>query len=126
MDNTIDRIVNPLRAALAAKGEKLIVNVNYVAFTGQITSGLYIHNDPAEYAEFVLATYLHLQEKYGWVPDLWEVLLEPDNVSQWNGRLLGRGDRGNGRAAAGGRIRAGVRRAFQHEHGQRRRGTSTR
>ena len=89
MDNTIDRIVNPLRAALAAKGEKLVVNVNYVAFTAQITSGVYIHSDPAEYAEFVLATYLHLQEKYGWVPDLWEVLLEPDNVSQWNGRLLG-------------------------------------
>jgi hypothetical protein len=89
MDSTIDRIVNPLRDVLAAKGEKLIVNVNYVAFTGQITDGIYIHNDPAEYAEFVLATYLHLQQKYGWVPDLWEVILEPDNVSQWNGKLLG-------------------------------------
>ncbi len=88
-DNTIDRTVNPLRALLAARGEKLIVNVNYVAFTGQIKDGVYIHNDPAEYAEFVLATYLHLQEKYGWVPDLWEVILEPDNVSQWNGRLVG-------------------------------------
>lgn len=89
MDNTIDRIVIPLRAALAAKGERLIVNVNYVAFTGQITRGVYIHSDPAEYAEFVLATYLHLHEKYGWTPDLWEVLLEPDNVPQWSGRLLG-------------------------------------
>ncbi len=89
MDNAIDRIVNPLRNLLATKGEKLIVNVNYVAFTGQITSGLYLHNHPAEYAEFVLATYLHLKEKYGWVPDLWEVLLEPDNVSQWSGNLLG-------------------------------------
>jgi len=89
MDNTIERIVNPLREVLAAKGAKLIVNVNYVAFTRQITDGLYIHNDPTEYAEFVLATYLHLKEKYGWVPNLWEVLLEPDNVSQWNGKLLG-------------------------------------
>ncbi len=89
MDNAIDRIVNPLRSLLAAKGEKLIVNVNYVAFTGQITTGVYLHNNPAEYAEFVLATYLHLKEKYNWVPDLWEVLLEPDNVSQWNGKLLG-------------------------------------
>ena len=88
-DNTIDRIVNPLREVLAAKGGKLLVNVNYVAFTGQIKEGLYVHNNPAEYAEFVLATYLHLQEKYGWVPDLWEVILEPDNVSQWNGRLIG-------------------------------------
>ena len=89
MDNAIDRIVNPLRQAMEANGDKLCVNVNYVAFTGQITHGIYIHNDPAEYAEFVLATYLHLQEKYGWVPDLWEVILEPDNVSQWNGKLIG-------------------------------------
>jgi hypothetical protein len=90
MDNAIERIVNPLREVLDADGEKLYVNVNYVAFTSQITTGSYIHNDPAEYAEYVLAAYLHLQEKYGWVPDSWEILLEPDNVSQWNGTLLGR------------------------------------
>lgn len=89
MDNAIDRVVNPLRQAMEANGDRLCVNVNYVAFTAQITQGVYIHNDPAEYAEFVLATYLHLQEKYGWVPDLWEVILEPDNVSQWNGKLIG-------------------------------------
>jgi hypothetical protein len=89
MDNAIDLIVNPLRKEMEANGEKLCVNVNYVAFTGQITDGIYIHNDPVEYAEFVLAAYLHLQEKYGWVPDLWEVILEPDNVSQWNGKLIG-------------------------------------
>ncbi len=89
MDNAIDRVVNPLRKEMEANGDRLCVNVNYVAFTGQIKDGVYIHNDPAEYAEFVLATYLHLQEKYGWVPDLWEVILEPDNVSQWNGKLIG-------------------------------------
>jgi hypothetical protein len=83
MDHAIDNIVLPLKDLLQAEGEKLCVNVNYVAFTGQITGGgIYIHNDPAEYAEFVLATYQHLQQKYGWVPDLWEVILEPDNVSQ--------------------------------------------
>lgn len=90
IDDVIERIVNPLCAVLEADGNKLYVNVNYVAFTGQIKDGDYIHDDPAEYAEFVLATYLHLQEKYGWVPDSWEVILEPDNVSQWNGTLLGR------------------------------------
>ncbi|MHC4439379.1 MAG: LamG-like jellyroll fold domain-containing protein [Planctomycetota bacterium] len=90
MDDVIERVVNPLRAVLEADGDKLYVNVNYVAFTGQITDGIYIHDDPAEYAEFVLATYLHIKEKYGWVPDSWEVLLEPDNVSQWDGTLLGR------------------------------------
>lgn len=101
MDNTIDRIVNPLRQLMAANGDKLCVNVNYVAFTGQIKDGVYIHDNPGEYAEFVLATYLHLQEKYGWVPDLWEVILEPDNVPQWNGPLIGRAI-----AAAADRLRA--------------------
>jgi len=91
MDRQIDTIVEPLRQLMQARGEKLYVNVNYVAFTGQITGGgIYIHDDPAEYAEFVLATYQHLQNKYGWVPDAWEVILEPDNVSQWNGTLIGR------------------------------------
>ncbi|MHC4558587.1 MAG: hypothetical protein ACYS80_14940 [Planctomycetota bacterium] len=91
IDHQVDTIITPLRKLLEAKGEKLYVNLNYVAFTGQITGGgIYIHNNPEEYAEFVLATYLHLQSKYGWVPDSWEVLLEPDNVSQWDGRLIGR------------------------------------
>jgi len=90
MDDAMERIVNPLRAVLEADGDKLFVNVNYVAFTGQIKGGGYMHDDPDEYAEFVLATYLHLQEKYGWVPDSWEVILEPDNVSQWNGTIVGR------------------------------------
>jgi len=101
MDDVIERVVNPLRAVLEADGDKLYVNVNYVAFTGQITNGMYIHDDPDEYAEFVLATYLHLQDKYGWVPDSWEVLLEPDNVSQWNGTTVGRAI-----VAAAGRLKA--------------------
>jgi len=91
MDYTIENVVLPIKQLLEAKGEKLFVNVNYVAFTGQIKGdGIYIHDDPAEYAEFVLATYQHLQNKYGLVPDAWEVLLEPDNVAQWNGALVGR------------------------------------
>ncbi len=90
MDYTVENIVLPLKQLLEANGEELFVNVNYVAFTGQIKGGgIYMHDDAAEYAEFVLATYQHLQNKYGWVPDAWEVLLEPDNVSQWNGTLIG-------------------------------------
>jgi len=89
MDGVIEQVVNPLRNLMEARGETLYININYVAFTRQITDGAYLHDDPAEYAEFVLATYLHIRDKYGWTPDAWEVLLEPDNVSQWNGRLLG-------------------------------------
>ncbi|MGH9174317.1 MAG: hypothetical protein ACRD1H_08160, partial [Vicinamibacterales bacterium] len=90
IDDTIDLVVNPLRARLAAKGESLYVNLNYVAFTRQITSGQYFHHAPAEYAEFMLATFQHIQQKYGWVPNAIEVLLEPDNVPQWSsGTLIG-------------------------------------
>lgn len=89
VDCVVDNIVLPLKKRLEEKGQKLYVNVNYVAFTGQIKDGSYIHNDASEYAEFVLATYQHLKAKYAIVPDAWEVLLEPDNVRQWNGTLLG-------------------------------------
>ena len=91
MDHEIETVVLPYRDRLAKRGEKLFLNVNYNAFTGQICGGRgYHHADPEEYAEFVLATHLHLRERWGLVPDAWEVLLEPDNVRQWNGPLMGR------------------------------------
>ncbi len=91
IDSVADNLVNPLRAKLAAKGESLYVNLNYVSFMSQVTSGApYVHKVPAEYAEFMLATFLHLQAKYGWVPDGIEVILEPDNSPQaWTGTLIG-------------------------------------
>ncbi len=81
LDFDVDEVVTPLRARLAAQGERLYVNVTYTAFTqGNPFWSTYVHRDPEEYAEFVLATYQHLQQKYGWVPDSWEVILEPDNT----------------------------------------------
>lgn len=91
LDANIELGVLPLKQRLEARGERLFVNCNYTAFTGQITRGDYIHDDPEEYAEFVLAAYLHMREKYGFVPDAWEVILEPDLVKQWpDGVVLGR------------------------------------
>jgi O-glycosyl hydrolase len=91
VDDVVEKIVLPLKQRVEANGEELFVNLNYVAFTGQIGAELrYHHDDPEEYAEFMLAAFLHMHETYGWVPDTIEVLLEPDNVSQWNGTLLGR------------------------------------
>jgi uncharacterized protein (TIGR03437 family) len=92
LDDVVERIVLPLKQRVEARGERLHLNVNYVAFTGQIcdSSLQYIHADqPEEYAEFVLATYLHLGDKYKLVPDSWEVILEPDNTSQWRGPQIG-------------------------------------
>jgi len=90
LDNKVEEVVNPVRALMKAKGEELFVNVCYVAFIKQNGPGTkYDHGNPDEYAEFVLATYQHLQQKYGWVPDAWEVVLEPDNTYLWGGALLG-------------------------------------
>ncbi|MCZ6666830.1 MAG: hypothetical protein O7B81_16140 [Gammaproteobacteria bacterium] len=88
-DQQIERAILPMRDMLRARGQDLFINLNYVAFTNQIVGGEYLHDNPEEYAEFVLATYLHMQEKYGFVPNTWEVILEPDQVSQWNGTVIG-------------------------------------
>ena len=86
LDWHIETVVLPLQALMEARGEPLIINLCYVSFR----SGDYVHKDPEEYAEFVLATYLHMQERYGFVPETWEVILEPDLRHQmWNGVEMG-------------------------------------
>lgn len=90
MDLAVESVVLPLKQRVEARGERFFLNVNYVAFTRQIAPGhSYAHADPEEYAEFVLATALHLRDKYGLVPDGWEVILEPDNTDEWSGQVIG-------------------------------------
>ncbi len=81
LDSNINNIVLPLRQRLQARGESLWVNLNYVDFG----SSTFEHKgSPNEYAEFVLATYLHMQSAFGFVPDSWEVVLEPDtSTAAW-------------------------------------------
>ena len=82
----IEENLLPMIAKMQERGEKLWINVCYVSFQ----SGPNVHRDPEEYAEFVLATYLHLQDKYGIVPDSWEVILEPDlERDSWTGEMIG-------------------------------------
>jgi hypothetical protein len=76
-----------MRKLLAARGEKLHVNLCYVAFVKRRAN---LHENPEEYAEFALATMLHLREKYGLEPDSWEVILEPDLAGRWSGRRIGK------------------------------------
>lgn len=85
LDLAMDRVVVPMRARLAARGERLALNLNYVSFVG----GGVVHTTASEYAEFMLATFEHLQAKYGFVPDAIEAILEPDNNTAWNAALLG-------------------------------------
>lgn len=89
LDDTVVRIVLPLKRLVETNGEALYVTLNYVAFTRQIKGGAYHHDDPAEYAEFMLAVFQYLDETFGLVPDGLEILLEPENVPQWNQEVMG-------------------------------------
>ena len=86
MDREVEMAVLPMRKLLDARGEKLVVSVCYVAF---VNSRRILHEDPEEYAEFALATMLHLRDKYGVTPERWEVILEPDVAGRWSGKRIG-------------------------------------
>ena len=85
LDLNIDSVVLPLKQRIEARGEKLYVNLNYVDFG---PSDFEHKNYPEEYAEFMLATFLHMRDKYGFTPDSIEMVLEADNA-QWSGTQLG-------------------------------------
>lgn len=88
LDFDIGTVVLPLRRRLAARGERLYLIGTYVAFHGECDRPS-VHENPEEYAEFVVAVYQHLLQKHGFVPDAWEVILEPDNTRFWRGRQIG-------------------------------------
>jgi len=90
LDNTVEKVVLPFMQKVISRGEPPLINLNYVAFTAQNGAGLpYIHADADEYAEMMLATFIHLDGNYSIVPDYVEVILEPDNVVQWTGYTVG-------------------------------------
>ncbi len=98
LDWYVDNTILGLKRRVEARGEKLYINLCYVSFR----DGRYFQMEPEEYAEFVLATYLHLKEKYGLTPDSWEVVLEPDLPKDgWTGTDMGRAI-----LAAGNRLKA--------------------
>lgn len=87
LDYYIDNVVTPIRDRLLARGEQLYVNLNYTNFSVVGTSVLH-KEAPAEYGEFLLVAFQHIQNRYGWTPDAVEILLEPDNAA-WSGTELG-------------------------------------
>lgn len=90
LDFDMDSLVLPMKKLIEARGEKLFLNANYVAFMKLCPAGTpYVHNTPEEYAEFVLASYQHIQRKYGITFDAWEIILEPENTHYWRGRQIG-------------------------------------
>jgi hypothetical protein len=105
LDHKVEVIVQPLRTLLAARGERLYVNLNYVDFGA---SAWEHSSDPQEYAELIHTAFLHLQSRYGWVPDAVEISLEPDNTPNWTPQAIG-----GALVATGDRLKsAGFRPAF--------------
>ena len=86
LDWTIDNFILKLRQELATRGEQLYINLNYVDFD---SSPFEHYQNPEEYAEFMLATFQHMQTKYGFVPNAIEVILEPDLASGWTATRVG-------------------------------------
>lgn len=79
IDDHVENTVLPLRQRLQARGESLWVVLTYVAHTVQNCAGTqFNHTQAEEYAEFLLAAFQHLQQKYALVPDAVELVNEPD------------------------------------------------
>ncbi len=72
----MDKVVVPMKAKVQARGEPFFFQISYIHFS---TANQLHVDSPAEYGELVLATWNHINERYGFVPDGLEVFLEPDN-----------------------------------------------
>ncbi len=80
-DINVERSVLPLRQRLAARGERLFINLNYIDFIrGGVVKVLPHLKQPDEFGELILETFKHLQSKYGIVPDAFELVLEPEHT----------------------------------------------
>lgn len=89
LDYQVEKMLLPIRELLQKNGEKLVVNLCYVDFKSSNEGTLQHALAPEEYAELIAATFQHLKQKFGVVPDVLEVILEPDNSSHWRGKQIG-------------------------------------
>jgi O-glycosyl hydrolase len=92
LDYQIEKFVLPIKKRIEANGENLFVNFCYMDFDWSPERGSLEHAlHPGEFAEFILVHFEHLRDKYGIVPDAFEVILEPDNTTYWRGDTIARG-----------------------------------
>ncbi|HEV8364355.1 MAG TPA: Ig-like domain-containing protein [Gemmatimonadaceae bacterium] len=80
LDYTIEQLILPLRQRLQSRGEDLWVTVSYTG--ARSPTGVLHRDNPEEYAELVLATFQHIQQKYGFYPNSLELVNEP-NIGGW-------------------------------------------
>jgi hypothetical protein len=99
LDTHIEMVIDPMRQRLAAKGEKLYIVLNVIH--GARTDPFQHRHDPDEYAEFLLAAFQHVEQRWGWIPDAIEVINEPDLGNRWTSAQIG-----NAIVATGNRLKA--------------------
>lgn len=91
LDWRVENIVLPVKKRLEARGRRLRLNLAYGDFKWTESKGTLSHAaNPAEYAELIVATFTHLKDKYGLVPDCLEIIIEPDNSDDWSGTAIGK------------------------------------
>jgi hypothetical protein len=92
-DHRMTSMVLPLVRAIEKRGEKPFLTVCYVDFKwkAQTRQGTLSHaKNPEEFAEFVVVFFERLREKFGVVPESFELILEPENTESWRGQEIGR------------------------------------
>jgi hypothetical protein len=88
LDYQIDRLITRLRSRVLARGLQPYVGLQYVDH--QANTSFEHWRNPQEYAEFMLAVFTHMQQKYGFVPNAIDIVNEPDNFADWDGTDIGR------------------------------------
>lgn len=78
LDHLVETQVLPMKERLQARGDDLWINLVYVGGRNPVHVGA-----PAEYAELVEQAFLHLRDKYGIVPQSFEVINEPNMHDAW-------------------------------------------
>ncbi|MGQ0650070.1 MAG: Ig-like domain-containing protein [Gemmatimonadaceae bacterium] len=80
LDGFIDNAIIPMRQRMIARGEQLYLVLSYVDFQQAAAKPYQQMKSPDEYAELVTMAFKHLQQKYGFVPDGFELVLEPEHT----------------------------------------------
>jgi hypothetical protein len=81
LDGYIDNVVVPLRQRMQARGEQLYFVLSYTDFLkGNNNKPFLQMKQPEEFAEFILAAFVHVRNKYGFSPNAVELLLEPEHT----------------------------------------------
>lgn len=91
LDFRVENLILPAMKIAERLGRPMSFYLCYVDFDWTQHKGQLSHADnPDEYAELIAATYTHLKQKYGLVPEALEIVLEPENSDGWHGAQIGK------------------------------------